>query len=934
MAKNRVANILITALALSFIVLSVALISRSNQVRNRIEVNATTIGILANSNLDAEAIQDTLFSATPTHLKQLIIKLQQNTKALTSVSSNGAAISILDELDQLTISSDQDRKLLLESLNNFRRMNNTQISTLRMELAEYSETLARLWNYSHVLIVFACFLAVACSIVMVLVRRARKTINEAKIRSKQIIDHARGSIIICDNQGHIIEVNASACELLGFTQQELIGMDIEHIYDNPIEYEAVQRAIHEQGYFHGIIVNKTKHSEHKKVQLSANILKNEKGEVVATMGISMDLTQEIEDDEHFKYIINNASDIIYTCTYDGTITYLNDIGVNLLEYDRSELLGRNFSMLIDDEWKEQVVKFYEHHFEKKLAESYFEFKLRKKSGHTFWVGQYVKSRFQGLKGDQIESFFGIIRDIDDRKTAEIRLANSEARYRELFDNSGDLIQSIDNLGNFLYVNKSWSENMGYSEQELKELNLFDLIHQDSQEHCKTLFEEILTNKECPLQKVTYQLLTKNGDVIIVEGSISLSLTENGELKSIQTFLRNITAEKRAQELLEKSEQSLRQITETLSDVFYLYNIKEQKYEYISPNCEEVLGADQTFFYKGASHVDQFVHPEDVELLKNSNRQVDKGQEYEIEYRIIVNEETKWISEKSYPILNENGLIVSNSGICRDITDIKNAQKVIDQQNLEIQQSINYARNIQTSVLPTKKEISNIFSDSFVFYQPKDVLSGDFFVVDLLRTNEGRELKACIVADCTGHGVPGGVLSLLCHGLIKETFTHQSINSPAEALDYVRDKLVKLFRSDSERHINDGMDIAFCVFDTDNNVLHYASANLNIIRLRDGEIDELLGDKQHVGFNYTPQPFTNQQVKLEKGDIFVLSSDGYQDQFGGPRNKKFMKRNFHRTIVENHEQSMHELGVVLNSTINTWKGDEPQIDDITVVGVRI
>lgn len=920
--------------ALAFIVLSVLLINRSNHVRSQIEEGVIYIGDISAADRDATQVQDTLFTASNQTLDSLRDVLCNHHQSLSNLDNSENLVKFLSLIENKNVDSDQQRKAILQEVSNFKEEAHNLINEKRGELGEFSEQLTLFWMYNYILIIVACFLSIVVIFIVFYALKNKRIANSQRFKNKQVIKNSVDGIIVCDEKGIITEINRNAYEMLAYSKEELLGKHIEIVYAFEKDLTMVFKEMEEKGSFYGVVTNKTKNGDLKKVQISANILKDDHGNVVGTMGISRDVTEQLRKEENIQYIIDNASDIIYTSTFDGTLTYVNETFEATLEFTKEELIGENFTIVIAPEWRESVIEFYKEHFTKKLTESYFEFKLQTKSGRKFWVGQHVQTRFENLHGERIQSFFGIVRDIDDRKNAELKLAESENRYRELFDFSGDLIHSIDTQGNFNYVNQSWRNALGYTEDEVEKMNLFEIIHPDSMQHCQNLFQEIMEHGQCPSGKVTYQLIKKNGEFILVEGTVSISVDGNNQVNSIQTFLRDITVEREAQEKLAKSEQSLRQITETINDVFYLYNIKENKYDYISPNCEAVLGADQDFFYAGKSHTGTFGHPDDVAILKNAHQRVDAGHAYEIEYRIIVDNSTRWINEKSFPIRDQDGNVVSNSGICRDVTDIKLAQKTIEIQNKEIQESINYAQNIQNSVLPKKSEVEVLFEDSFVIYLPKDVLSGDFYVADSLKTNDGKELKAFIVGDCTGHGVPGGVLSLLCNGLIKETFTNHIINSPAAALDYVRIKLVKLFRSDSNSHINDGMDITFCIVDEENDKLIFASANRSVIRLRDGEIEEFTGDRQHVGFNEDPQPFTNHSLDTQPGDLYIIYTDGYVDQFGGPRGKKFMRKNLHRLLKENQSLPMEKIGEILTQELKSWQNDTEQTDDITVFGVRI
>jgi len=399
-------------------------------------------------------------------------------------------------------------------------------------------------------------------------------------------------------------------------------------------------------------------------------------------------------------------------------------------------------------------------------------------------------------------------------------------------------------------------------------------------------------------------------------------------------LRDVTEQKSLSRKLAKRENILSQITETIDDVFYLYNIPENKYEYISPNCNLVLGADSQFFYSGKSHTKSYVHHDYHDNLKKANQMVNEGTSYNIDYPIQIDGITKWINEKSFPIKNKKGEIIFNSGICRDITELKEAEETIFKQSLEIASSISYAQRLQEAVLPSNTAMGEIFKDSFVLYSPKDVVSGDFYVVDYIRTNNNMEIPSFIVGDCTGHGIPGAVLSLMCNVLVRESFTRNEINSPSEALDFVRNRLVRFFKAGNEKRIQDGMDISFCVLNKTKKQLYFAGANSSCIIIRNNELVRYKGDKQHIGYNDNPLPFKNHVIDVKKGDSIYLYTDGYMDQFGGENDKKYTRKRLHEQLLNKNHLSMQEIRTILNTNFLEWKQDTEQIDDVTILGLRI
>ena len=192
----------------------------------------------------------------------------------------------------------------------------------------------------------------------------------------------------------------------------------------------------------------------------------------------------------------------------------------------------------------------------------------------------------------------------------------------------------------------------------------------------------------------------------------------------------------------------------------------------------------------------------------------------------------------------------------------------------------------------------------------------------------------IVGDCTGHGIPGAVLSLMCNVLIRESFNRPDINSPSEALEFIRTRLVKFFKANSDKSIRDGMDAAFCVLNKTQNKLYFSGGYNSCIILRGVELIEHRGDRQHIGYSDNPKPFTNQTINVQSGDQIFLCTDGYQDQFGGERGKKFSKRRLHQLLIDSSQLSMQDKGIFLETEFRNWKRDMEQVDDVTILGLKI
>ena len=620
-----------------------------------------------------------------------------------------------------------------------------------------------------------------------------------------IFNHSNDSIIICNNDGVIVEANPASARSFDTSVEDLIGKNMINLYGNESDALHVKNALIKHQEFNGEVLNKTISGNEFWSHLSASRIYNDTGEYIGTMGISRDITNQKKTKENYKAIINKATDFIYTTNEQGQFTFLNEGLTNMTGYETEKCLGSTFIDFIHPKWQVKIATHYQEMFVKKELNSYLEFEMICSSGESLWIGQNVTTNFSENDPEKILGYFGIVRDISKRKKVEEKLNESEIRYRELFENSSDLIQEIDSNGNFKFVNSSWLSTLEYSLEEVQNLNLFELIHPDSGIHCQNLFQGILSSGKCIEERPNYYMVTKSGKKIYVEGAIFVRQNDD-ETLTIQSFL-------------------------------------------------------------------------------------------------------------------------------RDLTDEKKLRELATYQSNEIKQSINYAKNIQISTLPTHEELTELLSESFILLEAKDSLSGDFYVVDRIKSNSSENLTAILVADCTGHGVPGGILSLLCNALLKETFGHPEINNPAEGLEYVRIKLGELFRYSADREVHDGMDAVFCVLNRETNQMYFSGANLNCYIIRNKEVITIKGDRQHVGHSERSVPFTNQIIELVPGDAIYMFTDGYVDQFGGPDGRKFMKGRLLKLLIEIHENEMSEQYETISTTFQEWKGDLEQTDDVTLLGFR-
>ncbi len=257
---------------------------------------------------------------------------------------------------------------------------------------------------------------------------------------------------------------------------------------------------------------------------------------------------------------------------------------------------------------------------------------------------------------------------------------------------------------------------------------------------------------------------------------------------------------------------------------------------------------------------------------------------------------------------------------------------IDEKNKAITDSIHYAKRIQQALLPSDTSMKQIFPDSFVFFRPKDIVSGDFYWME----QWGHQTLIAAV-DCTGHGVPGAFMSIVGHNILTHAVNVLGLTKPALILNETNKQLSrKLNQNPLEAKVRDGMDIALCSINYTKSTMEYAGANNPVWMIRNNEVIEIKGNKFPIGVYMGEefQKFTNHEWELQKGDYIYIFTDGYADQFGGEKGKKFKYKEFQKMLLDNHKKPMVEQKLLLERAFDEWRGSLEQVDDVLVIGIRI
>lgn len=258
--------------------------------------------------------------------------------------------------------------------------------------------------------------------------------------------------------------------------------------------------------------------------------------------------------------------------------------------------------------------------------------------------------------------------------------------------------------------------------------------------------------------------------------------------------------------------------------------------------------------------------------------------------------------------------------------IRDQKTLVEEKNTEILASINYAERIQSAILPSPETIARTFPRSFVYYRPKDIVAGDFYWID-----KRGDIAFIAVGDCTGHGVPGALMSVVCHNALNRAIGEFKLLDPGKILDKTRELVLEEF-SKQKGSVKDGMDVALCALN--GKQLLYAGAYNPLWLVRNDELLEWKADRQPIGPFEKSKPYTTHTIELQQNDVIYLFSDGFADQFGGDRGKKFRASAFKKLLLDLQKDPINEQSLGLNTVFETWRGEIEQVDDVCVVGVQV
>ena len=497
---------------------------------------------------------------------------------------------------------------------------------------------------------------------------------------------------------------------------------------------------------------------------------------------------------------------------------------------------------------------------------------------------------------------------------------AETRNKELetlsfvLEKSENLILLADKNGRIEWLNESYRERNNYSGDELETFVGRELAEVSHYPKIKSVIDQAIRTKS----KVIYEAKSYDevGREFWAHTTVTPILNKSGDVERLLFIDTDITrlklAEKEIADLANFTHEQTRPLIRIQNDGMVVY----------------ANDASATILRQWNARVNSKIKRKSILVS------VLEAMESNTETELNLSVDNRIFKLRFFPVKEKNYVNIYGE----DITEMQMAEKEkrsealkIEQHNLSITDSINYARKIQEAILPDEDHIRQFFKDSFALSMPKDIVSGDFFWIYEITP---REEYLLALADCTGHGVPGAMMSIIGHSLLNEIVEVDGCSDPAQILELLNKEVITSLRQKTIDQSTDGMDVSLVKIDLKNGKITFSGAYQQLYWVN-GKLNVFKGDRQPIGGmqHDTNRKFTNHSFYISKGDSIYLTSDGYQDQFGGSDNKKFLSTRLQKTFLNNHKYSMQAQSYIYSQIFDEWRGDNEQIDDVSLLGIK-
>ncbi len=514
----------------------------------------------------------------------------------------------------------------------------------------------------------------------------------------------------------------------------------------------------------------------------------------------------------------------------------------------------------------------------------------------------------------------------------LEVQHVQERMQWLLQNASEITSIYDHEMNLNYISPSVEKILGYTPEEMIQGKHMERLSREGEAGLMKMIRDVIEDPDqTPL--IQYIFITREGERISLESSAKNRMTD-AAIMGVVINTRDITERIRA-EKEERLKTKMQSLSENSMDMIMRLSLTGHFF-YVNPVVQDYIGfmandilnksLSEVKFNKALhSYMEKTIHEQKMKPSKCS-------EEISIPVRIGERLTEKILKIDAIPEFS-NQELETILFVGHDITESKRIEKEIQIKNKNIQDSINYAEKIQTALLPEIDNIRTYIPRSFVYYQPRDVVSGDF--PWFFPAGDCTFLAA---VDCTGHGVPGALLSFIAFFLMKEVIDRNQNEDPGKICDILHERFRETLKQNSRNaDARDGFDIALCKIENDHKMLQFAGAHRPIYHLSAGELNEYKGDRKSIGgiplFNKSEIDFTNYSIELRKGDKIFLFSDGITDQLGGPYGRKYTPQRLKEVILSNPGYTMQQFNDMFKAEFENWKTGFKQLDDVLVIGAE-
>ncbi|WP_053404188.1 PAS domain S-box protein [Persicobacter sp. CCB-QB2] len=498
----------------------------------------------------------------------------------------------------------------------------------------------------------------------------------------------------------------------------------------------------------------------------------------------------------------------------------------------------------------------------------------------------------------------------------------------LLENASEVITIYDRNGNIKYVSPSVTKIFGYKPEELEGTNDSGKVLEHYRAALQQEFTNLINNANEAVN-LQFEYRKKDGEAIWLEATGNNHLNDPA-IAGLLFNYRDITERKRAEQE-ERMRSKMQSLSENSPDLITRFN-QDGKVFYINPTIEQYTDKTPEDFTEKSFEEAEI--PENI--TSKYNEIIADVMEIGAQKAVEINFPSDKMGERimqlrGIPEFDEEENIESVLVVSHDITERKLIELEVKNQNKKITESINYAKRIQWAIVPDEQVIEKHLPDSMIFYKAKDVVSGDF----PWYAEVGDDVYLAAV-DCTGHGVPGALISLIGYFLLNDIVKSQKISDPGKILDMLDAGVTETLKQErGDSMSKDGMDLALVKINKKTNKVSFAGAHRSLYFVNQGTLEEIKGNKFAIGGGrYRNQTdFTTHELEMQKDDLIVFCSDGFPDQFGGPLNRKFGPKRLRELIQTNHNLPMKEMQKVFEGAWVDWKADYKQTDDVLLMAIR-